>query len=587
MAWISLPVLVLQPVGGQVVDQVGHEGARPCGRVQDLHVVVGQGLAEVLLQEVVRPPDDEVHHLVGRVDHAQPVRRRRVVRLVEVLVDGLEELLFLGVVGDLVGGPSDDPVVGPQPVDGLPPHVPGEEGALQPVQLTGDVVLLVELVFPEYAEEDVLGQDVLEQHFPHVRRRHGGANGPAAQVQEGRGGFLVLRVLRLGLGDGGPQVLEHGGQVGLELALGLAELLDFRQLVVQEDADEAVQLPVPGHIYPHRLAAVLDQNSGLGVLEDDVVLGVAPVELGLYLGVQVIVGVLGLPVAPGHPQRVLDCAVGLVAWRSPQLRDQHQFFPVVAAIGIEAVLEGRPDVLLVVRTAEVDELPETGAVLVDVEVGGHGGIITLTHSQSPPLQWPRRPHRRPVRGPPELNQSQGEMYISPDHAVGGHPSPSGVNHDFGQLGVGHPRGLLPVDHLDLGGGQCRRPSKTWDEQDVKGVGRGAFSPLEGQLLGVTDVFNDSADMVGVLLWVAVARIKAVPVQGLLCAVITSNHAELGDLGVNVSELTQVPPGLRRGFWRVPRPDQDQRVGGPLHRTPRFLGGIPQVSGTEPFQSCRM
>ena len=70
---------------------------------------------------------------------------------------------------------------------------------------------------------------------------------------------------------------------------------------------------------------------------------------------------------------------------------------------------------------------ETGAVLVDVEVGGHGGIITLTHSPSPPLQWPRRPHRRPVRGPPELNQSQGEMYISPDHAVGGHPSPSGVN----------------------------------------------------------------------------------------------------------------------------------------------------------------
>ena len=42
-------VLVLQPVGGQVIDQVGDEGARPGGRVQDLDVVVGQGLTKVLL----------------------------------------------------------------------------------------------------------------------------------------------------------------------------------------------------------------------------------------------------------------------------------------------------------------------------------------------------------------------------------------------------------------------------------------------------------------------------------------------------------------------------------------------------------
>ena len=55
-------VLALQPVGGQVVDQGGDEGARPGGRVENLHVVVGQRLAEVLLQQVVRPPDDEVHH---------------------------------------------------------------------------------------------------------------------------------------------------------------------------------------------------------------------------------------------------------------------------------------------------------------------------------------------------------------------------------------------------------------------------------------------------------------------------------------------------------------------------------------------
>ena len=62
-----------------MVDQVGDEGTCPGGRVQDLDVVVGQGLTEVLLEQVVRAPDDEVHHLVGRVDHPQPVGGCRVV----------------------------------------------------------------------------------------------------------------------------------------------------------------------------------------------------------------------------------------------------------------------------------------------------------------------------------------------------------------------------------------------------------------------------------------------------------------------------------------------------------------------------
>ena len=48
------------------------------------------------------------------------------------------------------------------------------------------------------------------------------------------------------------------GQVGLELALGVPELLDLRKLIVQEDADQPVQFPIPGHIHPHRLVAVLD-----------------------------------------------------------------------------------------------------------------------------------------------------------------------------------------------------------------------------------------------------------------------------------------------------------------------------------------
>ena len=152
---------------------------------------------------------------------------------------------------------------------------------------------------------------------------------------------MVARVVRLGVGDGGSQVLQHRGQVGLELVLGVPELLDLRKLIVQEDPDETMQVLASGHIYPHRLAGVLDQHGGLGVLENNVVSGIAPVELGLDFGVQVVVGVLGFPVAPRHSQRVLHRAVGFVARRGLQFRDQYQPFPVVAAVGIQTVLERR------------------------------------------------------------------------------------------------------------------------------------------------------------------------------------------------------------------------------------------------------
>ena len=105
-------VLVLQPVGGQVVDQAGDEGAGACRRVEDLHVVVGQAPAEVILQQVIRAPDDEIHHLVGCVHHPQAVGGGGIVRLVEVLVDRLQELLLFRVLGNLVVGPADGPVVG-------------------------------------------------------------------------------------------------------------------------------------------------------------------------------------------------------------------------------------------------------------------------------------------------------------------------------------------------------------------------------------------------------------------------------------------------------------------------------------------
>ena len=160
----------------------------------------------------------------------------------------------------------------------------------------------MELGLPEDAQEDVLGEDVLEQHLPDVGLRHAWANALPAQLQEVRRGHLVLRVVNLRLVHGLPQVGNDGGQVGLELLLGLAELLYLGKLVLQEGADEPVKLPGAGHVSPHGLFAVLYQDGDLGVLKDDVVPGIAPVELSLDLGVQVVAAVLGLPVTPAHAE---------------------------------------------------------------------------------------------------------------------------------------------------------------------------------------------------------------------------------------------------------------------------------------------
>ena len=189
---------------------------------------------------------------------------------------------------------------------------PVKKVLFQGVQLAGDVVLAVELVLGEDAEEDVAGEDVLEQHLADVGVGDVGADGLAAEVQEEGGGVLVVGVAGLGVGDGLAEALQDGGEVGLELLAGLAELFDLGQLVVQEAADEAVELARAGHVDAHGLVAVLDEDGGLGVLEEDVVAGVAAVELGLDLGVEVVVGVLGLPVAAGHAEGVLDGAVGNV-----------------------------------------------------------------------------------------------------------------------------------------------------------------------------------------------------------------------------------------------------------------------------------
>lgn len=157
-------VFVRQLLGlaAKVLQQFADVGARTGGRVEDIHVLIDQVLAEVLLAQPVSTVDHEAYDFVGGVDHAQAVGGLGVVDLVEVFVDDLEEGLLLAMAADLRGGGANGGVVGLQALERLLLERAGEEGAFERVQLAGDVVVLVEVAVVEDLGEDLFGQDVLD-----------------------------------------------------------------------------------------------------------------------------------------------------------------------------------------------------------------------------------------------------------------------------------------------------------------------------------------------------------------------------------------------------------------------------------------
>ena len=70
----------------------------------------------------------------------------------------------------------------------------------------------MELLLAEHAEEDIFGEDVLEEHLPHVRLRDVGADGLAAELEEGGGRLLVARAAGLRLNNGAAKVLQDLGR---------------------------------------------------------------------------------------------------------------------------------------------------------------------------------------------------------------------------------------------------------------------------------------------------------------------------------------------------------------------------------------
>ena len=146
------------------------------------------------------------------------------------------------------------------------------------MQGLGDVVFAVEVVVAEDAREDILGQDVLDQHLTHVVGGDGRVDARLSLPQEIGGGGAKAFVARVGLIDPCAERDKNGGQVGLELDDGLAKFRDLRPLPAEEQVEQSLERRAVFGLATGDLDSVLNQDGLCRILEDDVGAGVAAPE---------------------------------------------------------------------------------------------------------------------------------------------------------------------------------------------------------------------------------------------------------------------------------------------------------------------
>jgi len=209
--------------------------------------------------------------------------------------------------------------------------------------------------------------------------------GSAAEGSKvGEGGNKGGVDLALGVND----LLEAAAEVGnllLEVGDGLVPFLVDRLGVGEELVDDLDEVFGIGEIGVEGGLAVLEQEGAVGGLEEDVAVGVALVELAADFGFQVVVGVLGFPVAVDAPEGVAEGGIHNDAVAVAALHGEFGFKgpAALAGGGAEEVKEGLADggfpgdVVLV-------ELSEGGVVSLDelvswLEAGlldaRHGGVL--------------------------------------------------------------------------------------------------------------------------------------------------------------------------------------------------------------------
>ena len=231
--------------------------------------------------------------------------------LEELLVDGVEEVLFFRIAGLRDGGGFDGGVEAVERLEeGVAGEVLGRDRLDNFFDFCRDDVALKELVVVEDLAEDALGEEVLDEHLLDGGVGEARVDGLAAKFGEGGEAGAELRVfLVLGFENFGDAFGEFGSFFG-ELGDGYIPV-DLVGLAVfeeeSEDFDEGfggVDWTVEG------LEGALIEDGMVGRLEEDVGEGLALGELCFDFLVKLVVGVLGFPEAVDEGEVVDEGSIG-------------------------------------------------------------------------------------------------------------------------------------------------------------------------------------------------------------------------------------------------------------------------------------
>ena len=99
--------LVRQRARRNVPHEVDDEITGAGERIEDVNVFIGQRFSEFLFQDVLDTGDHEIDERLRRVNDAVRVGDLDAESLEEPFIDGVEERLFLGEIGDGGGGIFD------------------------------------------------------------------------------------------------------------------------------------------------------------------------------------------------------------------------------------------------------------------------------------------------------------------------------------------------------------------------------------------------------------------------------------------------------------------------------------------------
>ena len=228
-------------ISPKMFEQLNDERASARRRIKDFNAAIHQLFAEMGLAQPIGAADHEADNLSRRINHAQPIRRHRVINLVEILIQPFEKALFLTVAINHGGGGLDRGIIWPKLFEQLLLFAVAEQFILKRDQRHRDIILAVEIGVFKHFGKDILSQDMLDQHFLHIAFGDRRIDRITRMFQE-----IILRLgERFGRGalvrDDPAQRLKHSRQIDRELLHRLVKfgnLSTFMREKAREEGEE-------------------------------------------------------------------------------------------------------------------------------------------------------------------------------------------------------------------------------------------------------------------------------------------------------------------------------------------------------------